>query len=119
MSRYLDVFLGSAKVGSLEQDDQLAPLYDLVSTQLYPELSLRMAMKIGKAKEAAQVRMKHWLSFFDDAGLGPTMAIKRMKALASKARQQATPLAASVPLADGVARIVEHHASGILALGAG
>jgi len=107
MARFLDVFLGTEKVGVLEQDDHGGP-----------GLSLRMAMKIGKEKEAAQVRMKHWLALYEDAGLGATMAIQRMRALATKARHQASALAIAVPLAEGVAQIIDRHATAILAHGA-
>jgi len=87
-----------------------------VSTELYPQLSLRMAMKIGSEKEAARVRPEHWLAFFEEAELGATMAIQRACALATKALKHALALTASIPMADGVARIVDQHASAILAL---
>ncbi len=75
-------------------------------------------MKIGKEKEAARVRSRHWLAFFAEAELGPAMAVQRMRALATKVRKQSAALAASVPqMADGVARIVDDHASAVLALG--
>jgi len=76
-----------------------------------------MAMKIGKEKEATRVRSRHWLAFFAEAELGPAMAIQRMRALATKVRKQSAALAASVPMAGGVARIVDDHASAVLALG--
>ena len=98
-------------------ETHLAPLYDLVSTELYPELSLRMAMKVGKEKEAARVLSKHWLAFFEDAELGPTMAIQRMRKLATNARKKSPTLIDIAPMAAGVASIVERHAAAILALG--
>ena len=96
-------------------ETRLAPLYDLVSTELYPELSLRMAMKVGKEKEAARVLSKQWLAFFEDAELGPTMAIQRMRTLATQARKKSPALIDIAPMAVGVASIVERHAAAILA----
>ncbi len=98
-------------------ETRLAPLYDLVSTELYPELSLRMAMKIGKEKVAARVLSKQWLAFFEDAELGPTMAIQRMRTLATNARKKSPALIDIAPMADGVASIVDRRASAILGLG--
>lgn len=97
-------------------ETRLAPLYDLVSTELYPELSLRMAMKIGKEKEAARVTSKHWLAFFEEVELGPAMAIQRMRALASKAREKSPAITKLAPMAAGVADIVDRHATAILGL---
>jgi len=96
-------------------ETRLAPLYDLVSTELYPDLSLRMAMKIGKEKEAARVSSIHWLAFFEEVELGPTMAIQRMRTLATKAREKSPALIQKAPMAAGVAGIVERHTAAILA----
>lgn len=98
-------------------ETRLAPLYDLVSTELYPDLSLQMAMKIGKEKEATRVLAKQWLAFFEDAELGPTMAIQRMRTLATNARKKSPALIHIAPMAGGVASMVERHATAILALG--
>lgn len=39
---------------------QLAPAYDLLCTKIYPELSIRMAMKIGKNYKPDDVFIRHW-----------------------------------------------------------
>ena len=39
---------------------QLAPAYDLLCTKVYPELSIRMAMKIGKKYKPDDVFIRHW-----------------------------------------------------------
>lgn len=61
---------------------RLAPLYDLVSTQVYPELSPEMAMSIGKERDPRRLTGKHWAKFFDDTGLNPTLAARELKRLA-------------------------------------
>jgi serine/threonine-protein kinase HipA len=98
---------------------RLAPLYDLVSTELYPELSGNMAMKIGRAKRAIDVSPKDWLAFFQEAGVGATLALQRMKKLAKMARERSEWLAEQVPLAAGIAGIVERRAITIQQLHAG
>lgn len=97
-------------------ETRLAPLYDLVSTELYPELSLRMAMKVGKEREATRVLSKQWRAFFEDAELGPTMAIQRMRTLATNARKRSPALIDIAPMAGGVSSIIERRAAAILAL---
>jgi serine/threonine-protein kinase HipA len=49
---------------------QLAPLYDLTATAVYPDLSSRFAMKIGDKYELADLYPRHWERFARDAGLG-------------------------------------------------
>lgn len=61
---------------------RLAPLYDLVCTQAYPELAAESAMKIGDERKSDRIVGKNWLKFFNDARVGPAVARKRLKALA-------------------------------------
>lgn len=63
---------------------RLAPLYDLVSTQAYPELSSEMAMKIGGERNPLKLGAKSWRSFFDHAGIGQGVAQKRLRATADQ-----------------------------------
>lgn len=100
-------------------ETRLAPLYDLVSTELYPELSPHMAMRIGRARKADEVAAKDWLAFFRDAGLGPAMAIQRMQKLANAANKRANAQAGQVPSAAGVTGIVRRRAAAILELRVG
>lgn len=62
---------------------KLAPLYDLVCTMVYPTLMQEMAMKIGGERKSSHISGKNWLRFFHDAGLGPAVAAKRLKAFAA------------------------------------
>jgi serine/threonine-protein kinase HipA len=45
---------------------RLAPFYDMVCTRVYPELSKKMAMKIGGEYEAEKVLVKHWKQLCQD-----------------------------------------------------
>jgi serine/threonine-protein kinase HipA len=63
---------------------RLAPLYDLVSTVFYPELTDRMAMKIGKQPQSALVHPKDIDRFAADAGLGAAQTRARIPALAGR-----------------------------------
>jgi serine/threonine-protein kinase HipA len=72
-----DLFIGNhdahgKNYSLLRTDDgvQLAPLYDLTATAVYPDLSSRFAMKIGDKYELADLYPRHWERFAKDAGLG-------------------------------------------------
>jgi serine/threonine-protein kinase HipA len=49
---------------------RLAPLYDVVSTAVYPGLTDRMAMKIGGVEDPAGVDLAAWAKLASDSGLG-------------------------------------------------
>ena len=66
---------------------RFAPLYDLVCTQAYPELSQVMAMKIGGQKEVARLTSKDWKGFFEEAGLGAIPAARRALTLVDRVSQ--------------------------------
>ncbi|NNL89330.1 MAG: type II toxin-antitoxin system HipA family toxin, partial [Marinicaulis sp.] len=48
---------------------ELAPLYDLLSTVYYPELSPRLAMKIAKRHTLEELKSSDWEKFADETGL--------------------------------------------------
>jgi serine/threonine-protein kinase HipA len=102
-----------------EGQTRLAPLYDLVSTEQYPELSANMAMRIGRTKNANEVTSKDWRALFQGAGLGPAMAIRRMHKMANDARLRSSQLIKAAPMASGVMQIISRRAAAILALRVG
>jgi serine/threonine-protein kinase HipA len=59
----------------------LAPLYDLLSTTLYPELSPNLAMKIGGKAILNDIEPRHWDRFAADARLGAPFVRTRIKQL--------------------------------------
>lgn len=69
---------------------RLAPLYDLVCTVFYPELTKKMAMKIGGEGKSSLVLPKHVARFAKDAGLAVPLTLARVAALA-KALSAAIP----------------------------
>lgn len=60
----------------------LAPLYDLLSTVAYAELSPKLAMKIAKRATLEEVRSDTWAGFADDVGLAVPFVRRRVKELA-------------------------------------
>lgn len=53
---------------------RLAPLYDIVSTAVYPEVTERMAMAIGGADDPAAVDLAAWTRLAEECGLGGGIA---------------------------------------------
>lgn len=49
---------------------QLAPLYDVLSTAIYSDLSDKMAMKIGSKYRFDELHARHWVQMAEAAQLG-------------------------------------------------
>ncbi len=62
---------------------ELAPLYDLLSTVYYPELSPRLAMKIAKRHTLEELKSSDWDKFADETGLALRFIRTRAKELIS------------------------------------
>jgi serine/threonine-protein kinase HipA len=90
---------------------RLAPLYDIVSTVVYPELTARMAMSIGGVEQPDEVDLAAWERLADAAGLGGQLPalVKRWSADVTvgvqEARQAALEEGWHRPVVD---RIVEN-----------
>jgi serine/threonine-protein kinase HipA len=63
---------------------RLAPLYDLVCTVFYPELTDKMAMKIGGEAKSALIMPRHVETFAAASGLGAAQVRARVVSLAEK-----------------------------------
>ncbi|MGD9925817.1 MAG: type II toxin-antitoxin system HipA family toxin, partial [Pseudorhodoplanes sp.] len=61
----------------------LAPLYDLLSTVAYPELSPKLAMKIAKCATLEEIDDGTWPKFAADAGLAAPFVRRRVEELAA------------------------------------
>ncbi len=48
---------------------ELAPSYDLLSTAVYPQLSMKMAMKIGKKYDPEKIFPSHWRRLVPDTAV--------------------------------------------------
>jgi serine/threonine-protein kinase HipA len=53
---------------------RLAPMYDIVSTAVYPDVTNRMAMKIGGHDDPDRVDLEAWTALAEECGLGGGMA---------------------------------------------
>ena len=62
----------------------LAPMYDALSTAVYPDLSDKMSMKIGSKYKFADVQARHWEQFALAAALSPAQVKKRILDIAKR-----------------------------------
>lgn len=60
----------------------LAPLYDLMCTAAYPEVSPKLAMKIGNLSTIEDLKRPPWTDFARDTGLGAAFVRRRAGELA-------------------------------------
>jgi serine/threonine-protein kinase HipA len=58
-----------------------APLYDLLCTVAYPDLSPKFAMKIAKAATLEEIRATTWSAFAEDIGVGAPFIRRRVREL--------------------------------------
>jgi len=63
---------------------QLAPAYDLLSTAVYPQLSQKMAMKIGGKYRPEDVFLRHWNQLAPDTRLAKNTMEKELKQFAKE-----------------------------------
>jgi serine/threonine-protein kinase HipA len=72
----------------------LAPLYDTVATAVYPQLTPKMAMKIGGKYKFSEVQAQHWDAFFQSTGINPSLAKKRLMVMVKRLPTEARKLQA-------------------------
>jgi serine/threonine-protein kinase HipA len=60
---------------------RIAPLYDILSTALYPDLSKRMAMKLGGEYEADRIFPHHFEKLAQEVGFGKALVKGRVREL--------------------------------------
>lgn len=94
--RLLDAVLFNALIGNHDAHGKnfsllyrangvsLAPLYDLLCTAVYPNLTAKMAMKIGSKYKFSELEARHWQQFATEAGLSPAACQKRLIQIASQ-----------------------------------
>ena len=72
------------KQSSNMQRAELAPLYDVLCTAVYPKLTDKMAMKIGSKYKFSEVEARHWEQFATAAQLSPAQVKKRILSIAKR-----------------------------------
>ncbi|HEX4920614.1 MAG TPA: HipA domain-containing protein, partial [Candidatus Bathyarchaeia archaeon] len=95
-------------VGTSSQETRFAPVYDIVSTTYYPELSKEMAMKIGNEYSSDRVTPRDFEKFAEETGLARPLVRQRIPELAEAVRAaiDAAEQQISHPIAKDVAALI-------------
>lgn len=79
-----------------QEGPRLAPLYDLLATVAYPELSPKLAMKIGKRATLVEMDAQGWAAFAVDTGIGVPLIRRRIAEISESVRAKASDVAAAL-----------------------
>jgi len=118
LQRFLDAIILNFLIGNHDahgknfsllygRETRLAPLYDILSTAYYPELSKKMAMKIGGEYVSDKVRPNDFEQLAEEAGLAKPMVKRRVRDLAATVLSKVSELVAENPPAKPVAKLVQ------------
>ena len=72
---------------------RFAPMYDLVSTKVYRELSNNMAMKIGEDSSFAKIGRDSFAKMADDCSVSPKLILSRLDSMAAHIESVAARIA--------------------------
>jgi serine/threonine-protein kinase HipA len=84
----------------------LSPLYDVVSTVYYPELSRDMAMRIGDEYSSEKATAKNFEQLAEEAGLGKPLVRGRVGELSDKVIAALPKVEIAHPVAEKVAALI-------------
>ena len=93
-------------VGTENLETGLAPLYDIVSTVYYPELSKEMAMKIGGEYLSEKVTPKDFERLAEEAALGKPLVKQRVAQMADAVIGALGKVEIANPVAEAVAALM-------------
>ena len=93
-------------VGMANLEIRLAPLYDVVSTVYYPELSKEMAMKIGGEYSSDRVTPRDFEKLAEEAALAKPMVRRRVPELAETMLAALAKIEIAHPVAEAVSALM-------------
>ncbi len=79
-----------------DEGPRLAPLYDLLATVAYADLSPKFAMKIGKRATLEEMEARGWTAFAADAGLGLPLIRRRVAEISERVIAMAKEVAGTL-----------------------
>ena len=98
----------------------LAPFYDLICTQVYPDLSEKQAMRIGGENRPSWIQQRHWERFSEAVAIKPGFVLKTLQEMAASVVPSAKKLSdefqktyGTLPIIEKIMAIIEKRAKGI------
>jgi serine/threonine-protein kinase HipA len=93
---------------------RLAPLYDLICTPVYSNLSKKMAMKIGKAYELSEVDPRQFEKLADEIGFTKPLVKRKVIDRAKRMLQKIDKVQIPHPVTDEIRKFIGDHCSNVL-----
>jgi serine/threonine-protein kinase HipA len=93
-------------LGKGGRETRLSPLYDIVSTVYYSDLSRDMAMKIGKEYSSENVTARDFEQLAEEAGLGKALVRRRVPELADTVVESLAKVEIATATAEKVAALI-------------
>jgi serine/threonine-protein kinase HipA len=100
-------------IGTDNLQIRLAPLYDIVSTIYYPELSHDMAMKIGGEYSSEKVMPANFEQLAEEAGLAKPIVRRRVPELAETVAAALVEAEIASPAAEAIAALIRNRCDGV------
>jgi serine/threonine-protein kinase HipA len=94
-------------------ETRLAPLYDVVSTCYYPELTRDMAMRIGGEYSSDKLSKANFEQLAEDAGLAKPLVRRRVPELAEAVLSNLDKKGIEQPVAESLARQIRERCDAI------
>ncbi len=88
------------------QGPRLAPFYDLLCTQVYPDLTEKQAMKIGGENRPSWIRKKHWERFAEAIAIKLRLVLKTQQDMATAVMSAAQALSDEFQKSYGTSPII-------------
>jgi len=89
------------------RETRLSPLYDIVSTVYYPDLSRDMAMKIGNEYSSEKITAKDFEQLAEEAGLGKPLVRRRVPEVAATVNDALVKIEITNPTSEKVAALIK------------
>jgi len=99
-----------------KEGPRLAPLYDLIATNIYPDLTRKMAMKIARHKEFPKIFPRHFSWLAETVGLDPTLVVNQLGQLASQILEAMVKMNTDHPVKKNVSRFIAARCEGTLSI---
>jgi len=90
-----------------DRGPRLAPFYDLICTQIYPDLTERQAMRIGGETRPPWIQRRHWERFAEAIAIKPGLVLKTLQDMAASIMPPAQRLAGEFQKTNGTFPIAE------------
>jgi serine/threonine-protein kinase HipA len=96
------------------QYTRLAPLYDILSTIYYPDLSKKMAMEIGGEYSSEEIIPKHFEKMAEETGLTKPLVKQRISEIVSIILSKIPEIDIVHPVSEAVGALIHNRCERVL-----